>query len=336
MASLATDFPLPDSISDAFGRSAEMESWFQDLITIGSVSARLIESVDSACVWHLAISTPAVDLTASAFLYGWLAQKILHNPNSKSPKRISTEALKPGQIVAGYRKATSTEFPLGREFSGRVTKVEADIKPPRFTILVNKNNSRTINTNYVTDLFELQYEGNVENYIGAWDEMNRNQEDISPWEVLLGVGKKSLSEFLEPTILVNMPIMNFQTEQDLLFEFKIGDAQLSYTFESILSRATPGKLHSNFMEVNSVKKDSNSNYENFEIHIMSGSRAILENIDFSSQKMKIYIVGRNENSSEAAIQTILDRRNTGFEIPILDGIQLKNESLEFLPFGTYK
>lgn len=336
MESNTADFPLPDSISDSFGRSAEMESWFQDLIRIGSESAQLIESVDSACVWHLAISTPAVDLTASAFLYGWLARKILHNPISKTPKRISTEALKPGQIVAGYRKATSTEFPLGREFSGRVTKVEAYLQPPRFTILVKKNSFKSIITNSVTDLFELQYEGNIENYIGAWDEMTRNQEDISPWEILLGVGKKSLSEFLEPSILVNMPIMNFQTEQDLLFEFKIGEAQLSYTFESILSRATPGKLHSNFMEVNSVKKESNSSYENFEIHIMSGSRAILENIDFSSQKMKVYIVGRSENSSEAAIHTILDRRNSGFEIPLLAGIKLENESLEFLAFGTYR
>jgi hypothetical protein len=69
---------------------------------------------------------------------------------------------------------------------------------------------------------------------------------------------------------------------------------------------------------------------------MSGSRAILENIDYSSERMNVYLISRSENSSESAIETITDRRNSGFDIPLLTGVKLDNQSLEFLAFGTKK
>jgi hypothetical protein len=329
-------YPIPISISDKNTNSQPTQSWIQDLINVGNQSSEMLASIDKDKIWHLAISTPTLEIAASAFLFGWLSHKILHNPISKSPKRITTDSLKPGIIVAGYRRASSNDFPLGREFSGRVTNVQSDLNPPRFSVQVNKKDTKTIITEYVTDLFELNYEGNEENFLGSWDETNRTLENHSPWEILLGVKKQALGDFLQPSILMNMPISNYQEEKDLIFDFKIGETAVSYSAESLISRASPGKLHSNFLEVNSIKRDANSNYEDFELHLMNGSRAILENIDFSSERMKVYIISRGENSSESAIETISDRRNSGFEIPLLSGVKLESESLEFLAFGTSK
>jgi len=330
------EFPLPFSISDENGNSFLMAPWLEDLIKAGSESSRSVSQIESDCVWHLVISTPTIEIAASAFLFGWLSQKILHNPVSKSPKRITTDALKPGLVVAGYRRTNSPDFPLGREFSGRVRSVQSDLTPPRFSVQVNKKETKTIITDYVTDLFELNYEGNDENFLGSWDSTNRSLENYSPWEILLGVKKQALADFMEPDILMNMPISGYNDERNLVFNFDIGGNVVSFTFENLLSRALPGKSHSNFLEVNSAKKDANSNYADFELHIMSGSRAILENIDFSSQRMNVYFLSRSENSSESAIETLTDRRNAGFDIPLLSGVKLESNSLEFLGFGTRK
>jgi hypothetical protein len=330
------EFPLPFSISDENGNTFDTAPWLEDLIKVGSQSSKSVGAIESGSAWHLAISTPTIEIAASAFLFGWLSQKILNNPISKSPNRISTEALKPGLVVAGYRRASSTDFPLGREFSGRVKSVQSDLNPPRFSVQVNKKETKTIITDYVTDLFELNYEGNDENFLGSWDATNRSLENYSPWEILLGVKKQALADFMEPDILMNIPLSIYNAERDLIFNFKIGDTLVPYTLDSLLSRALPGKSHSNFLEVNSAKKDANSNYANFGLHIMSGSRAILENIDYSSERMNVYLISRSENSSESAIETITDRRNSGFDIPLLTGVKLDNQSLEFLAFGTKK
>lgn len=328
------EYPIPYSISDNKGNSQLIEPWIVDLIRVGAESARRSQNIGDQEIWHLAISTPTIELTASAFLFGWLSYKILHNPISKSPKRITTNDLKTGLIVAGYRRANSTDFPLGREFSGRVTNLQPELNPPRFTVQVNKKESKTIITTYVTDLFELEYEGNKENFLGSWDGINRSLENYSPWEILLGVKKQALGDFIQPSILMNMPIASYQEESELIFDFKIGETDISYPVDSLISRASPGKMHSNFLEVNSTKKDANSKYSDFEIHLMNGNRAVLENIDYSSARMNVSIISRSENSSESVIETITDRRNSGIEIPLLSDIKLKNASLEFLAFGT--
>lgn len=336
MKESALEIPIPSHISDESGNAIQIESWISDLILAGATAAKYSTQIPENETWHLVISLPTIELSGNAFLFGYIGSQILHNPYFEPPKRISTDELAPGKVVSGRRRATSPEFPLGREFSGKVLSIEREIVPPRFTVRVDKKTTKQILLSYVTDLFELSYEGNEDNFLGYWDLTERKIEDTSPWEILLGVNKQDLSSFIEPRILMNSAANKFTEEKMINYHFCYGENNLSFPVSSIISQALPGKTHSNFIEINSTKHSSNSSFSNFDLHIMIGSRSVLENLDFSSQKLNVSFISRSENSVMPAVETLLDRRNSGFDIPLLNGFTPESASLEFLAFGKTK
>lgn len=336
MTSVDNNFPLPTSVSDETEETIETPIWLEDLFKVGALASSKLKDIPENQIWHLVISVPTLEMAGTAFLYGWLAEEILNDPISLSPKRLTTNDLNPGQIVFGHRKATSPEFPLGREFSGKVLSVQRNLNPPRFSVQVNKRESKTILISSITDIFELAYEGNEENFIGSWDLMERKIEDISPWEALLGITKQQLSNFIEPKILMNIPQARYQDEKSLYYNFKFDEGEIKFPVSSLISQALPGKNHSNFIEVNAASRTANSEYSDFELHLMIGSKSALENLDHSSQKINVSLISRAENSVIAAADLLLDLRNSGLDVDLLETFKPQSSSIEFLAFGRKK